>query len=238
MKVDIYIREVNGNREIRIPWLPDEISFGTGDAIMGSYDIINRGEVAVPAGVGLSEYSWESIFPGAGRQYTDYGLMRGEWKEPAHYHNILTSWKEKGTKLNLTVIGYPINIEVYLTEYTGIGSGGFGDITYTVGFKEARSITITTSKQAVAPKKRPVEKKMTVVVKEGDTLWTLAEKHLGAGSKWRIIYDLNCDIIEKTAIEHRRAANDKNYWRGSNGGHWIFPGTVLILYKVTEEEYE
>ncbi len=230
MKTDIYIREINGDREIRIPWLPDEIQFSTGEASMASYDILNRGEVAVPTGVGLSEYSWESIFPGEGRKNADCGLMRGSWKKPEYYHKILEDWKANRARLNLVVVGYPINKTVYLTNYNGTGSGGFGDITYTVEFKEARNITITSSK-VKAPKtvyqNRPNTKKnTTVTVKEGDTLWEIAERELGSGSRWTEIYKKNKEIIEKTAKARWKAAGIN---RSSQGGKWIFPGTVLIL---------
>ena len=151
MKVDIYIKEIDGDRQIRIPWLPDTIKYTTGEAAMASYEILNRGEVVVPSGVGLFECSWESIFPGEGRKNSDCGLMRGKWKKPKTYHNTLEDWKKNGTKLNLLVVGYPINKTVYLTNYDGEGSGGFGDISYSLEFKEAINITVTSSK-VEAPK--------------------------------------------------------------------------------------
>lgn len=233
MKVDIYIKEVNGNREIRIPWLPDELPFDTGEAAMASYEILNKGEVVVPTGVGLAEYSWESIFPGSGR--TDKTLLHGTWKKPEYYHNILKGWKEKGTKLNLLVTGYPINKNVYITNYSGKASGAFGDIVYSVTFKEARkivvtSVTVKTSKTNTSTRSSsPNEKKQktsTYTVKSGDTLWSIAQKKLGSGAKWKKIYDANKSIIESTAKKRWKAAG-KN--RGSQNGKWIFPGTVLTI---------
>lgn len=223
MQVDIYIREINGNREIRIPWLPDEIPFETGEASMASYDILNKGPVEIPTGVGLAVYSWESIFPGKNR--TDTSMMRGSWKKPSTYHDILTDWKEKGTKLNLLVTGYPINKTVYITKYDGNLSGAFGDINYTVSFKEARNILVTSTKVTVKKRTttqaRTTEETTTYVVKSGDTLWEIAEKKLGSGLEWKTIYNANKSIIESTA----KSRNG----RGSNYGHWIFPGTKLSL---------
>lgn len=240
MKVDIYIREINGNREIRIPWLPDEINFDTGEASMASYDILNKGEVSIPTGVSPSEYYWDSIFPGENR--TDKSMMRGDWKNPDTYHKILTDWKEKRTKLNLLVIGYPINKTVYITSYNGKASGGFGDIEYSVSFKEARSITITSKnvvvKHTPITVNRPstetesespvytIKEGQTYTVKEGDTLWDIAEKTLGSGGKWKTIYKLNMMIIENTAKLHWAAVGLN---RGSQNGRWIFPGTKLRL---------
>ena len=234
MNVDIYIREIGGNREIRIPWLPDKIKYTTGEAVMASYDILNRGEVAIPTGVGLFECSWESIFPGTGRQNADCGLTRGSWKNPSTYHNILQDWKKNHIKLNLLVVGYPINKTVYLTNYDGEGSGGFGDITYSLEFKEALSIAVKSSK-VEAPKvttstssteNRTNEQNEIVIVKPGDTLWKIAAKHTGSGSNWSEIYNLNKKLIEMTATAYWKAAGIS---RNSQNGHWIFPGTKLIL---------
>lgn len=44
---------------------------------------------------------------------------------------------------------------------------------------------------------------------KGDTLWDIAEDHLGDPQKWRQIYKLNKDQIENP--------------------HWIFPGQVFVL---------
>lgn len=224
MKVDIYLREVNGDREIRIPWLPDSISFGSGEAIMASYEILNLGEVAIPTGVGLANYSWESIFPGSGR--SDYGLLRGSWQKPSYYDDILNDWKEKGTKLNLLVTGYPINKSVYIADYKREASGGFGDITYSLSLKEARTIRVTSSKStanknSTSARSTTQENTNTYTVTDGDTLWGIAEKKLGSGSRWKEIYTANQNIIESTA--------KSRLGRGSNYGHWIFPGTKLLL---------
>ena len=117
MQVDIYIRERNGTREIRVPWLPEEIVFDGGDTTMATYEIMNKGAVAVPTGSGLATYSWSSEFPGENR--TDDSMLRGSWKDPKNYHNIMESWQEDGTQLNLLVTGYPINKDVILKSYKG-----------------------------------------------------------------------------------------------------------------------
>lgn len=220
MKVDIYIREKNGTREIRVPILPEDPQFPSGDGMFATHDIMGLGEVATPTGTKLGGYSWKSEFPGELRKKDP--MIRGSWIEPKTYDSILTDWKKKGTKLNLLVTGYPINVDVYLEKYHAVAAGPFGDIEYEVAFVEARDIVITTSKVKTPPK-RPAPTANTYTIKSGDTLWNIAVKFYGTGTKWETIYKTNKAIIESTAKKHGKSS--------SNNGWWIFPGVTLTIPK-------
>lgn len=228
MQTDIYIRERSGSREIRVPWLPASIKCETGEATVATYDIMGKGEVSVPTGTSLGAYSWESELPGENRQ--DPGLLRGEWKDPKEYHNILVDWKEKGTPLTLLVTGYPINADVYLTDYVATAAGAFGDISYEVKFVQERAIKVTSATVDTEPPEDETERSepetTSYTIKSGDNLWKIAQKFLGKGSRWKEIYELNKDIIESVAKERWKRAG-KN--RDSENGHWIFPGTVIKI---------
>ena len=56
----------------------------------------------------------------------------------------------------------------------------------------------------------------TVTVRRGDTLWGLAEQHLGAGSRYREIAKLNYGRVQPDG-------------RTLTDAHWIYPGWVLQL---------
>lgn len=220
MTVDIYITEREGSREVRIPWLPENIKYTSGGVIFAEYDILDRGPVAVPTGSGLAGVSWESELPGEYR--TDDSMLRGSAREPKYYHNIFEEWKKNRTPLRVMVTGYPINIDCFLKDYDGEASGGFGDWPYSIEFIEARDIEISatsTAKNTTA--KRSTTTSKTYTVKSGDCLWTIAEKLKGAGSSWTSIYNANKTIIEKTAKDRGMSS--------SNNGWWIFPGTVLSI---------
>ena len=222
--VDIYIREVNGTRQIRVPWLPASIEYEAGGMIVASYDIMNRGTVDKPTGRELAKISFESQFPGKRR--TDTSMMRGSWKEPKEYHKILESWIEKKTTLNLMVTGYPINKDVYLSAYKCTPAGGFGDMEYSVEFTELRDITVSYTKKKNKDKSksnRSKKKYTTYTIKKKDTLWKIAKKKLGKGKRWKEIYKLNKTVIEKAAKKHGR--------KSSRNGHWIYPGTKIKLPK-------
>lgn len=223
MTVDIYIREKDGNREIRIPLLPEKFSFPKGDAMFISCDIVGRGEVVIPSGTELGTYSWESEFPGSLRKNDP--MMRGTWQDPKNYQSIIEDWKHNGTKLNLMITGYPVNVDVYCEEFSTEGAGPFGDIVYEISFIEARDLTITNNNSSTTTTtKRGFTLPNCYMIKSGDSLWSIAQMLLGAGSKWQSIYSANKDILEKTA---------KKYGKSSSlNGHWIYPGVILSIPNV------
>lgn len=223
MQVDIYLREKNGKRELRFPILPEKIIYKSGDTEFATYDIMSRGAVAVPTGVGLAKIGWEADFPGEGRQ--DDPAIRGKWKAPKSFHDTLEDWKSKGTLLTVIVTGYPFNFDVDISTYQAEPSGPFGDMPYSIELQEHREITIKTEKKKDEnpDPKRPTQETTTYTIKSGDTLWSIAEKHLGSGAKWKTIYNANKDIIESTA--------KKRGYKSSDNGHWIFPGVKLTIPK-------
>lgn len=64
----------------------------------------------------------------------------------------------------------------------------------------------------------------TYTVVAGDTLWAIAKKYYGSGTKHSIIYNANVEIIESTAKAHGKSS--------SSNGHWIWAGTVLTIPEV------
>ena len=83
----------------------------------------------------------------------------------------------------------------------------------------------SSSKTTVEKKKKNRSEKKTketkYKIKSGDTLYSIARKKLGDGSKWKSIYTLNKKKIEAAAKAHGR--------KSSSNGHWIYSGTVIKL---------
>lgn len=222
MEVDIYIKEVEGSRELRIPWLPDKIKCDSNGTRMASYEILEVGEVNVPTGSNLTQFSWSSYFPGSGHK--DLPFIRGSWKDPKKIQTMLSEWREYGTPLRIIVTGTPINHDVYLEDYSVEYESGYGDYKYDILFKRRRKIKVTYER--VAPAQNVAQGASTAsgttyTVKSGDTLWAIAQKFLGSGAKYGAIYSLNKEAIEATAKKRGKSSSD--------GGHWIFPGQVLQI---------
>ena len=81
----------------------------------------------------------------------------------------------------------------------------------------------TASVEAVEEAKKEAASSEQYVVKSGDTLWAIAKKYLGSGTKYIQIYNDNKDIIESTAKSHGKSS--------SGNGHWIWPGETLTINK-------
>lgn len=67
----------------------------------------------------------------------------------------------------------------------------------------------------------------TYTVQSGDTLWRIAKQHYGSGMRYTEIYNANAEQIESVAKAHGKAS--------SSGGHWIWPGEVLVIPGVSGE---
>ena len=190
---------------------------------MVKYDILDVGPVNVPSGSNLGKFSWESYLPGEGHK--DLPFLRGEWQEPKKIQTILSEWRDYGTPLSIIVTGTPINHDVYLVDFNAAYESGYGDYKYDIEFERRRDIKIVSTQVATTTTTTtstttPSTKK-THTVQKGDTLWAIARKYYGNGSKYTSIYNENKTIIEQTAKKYGN--------KSSNGGNLIYPGTVLTI---------
>ena len=220
---DIYIyEEAKGKSSgIRIPWLPSEIEIDFGEMRVMEYDILDQGPVEIPNGSNLGTIAFSSIFPGEAHQNLPF--LRGSYKNPQNYEKIINNWKQTGAKLKVIITGTSINHSVFAQKFISKHSGGFGDIDYSLTLKTRREIKITSVKASTKnkPKSESTASAQAYTIKSGDTLWALAGKFLGKNTRWREIYNLNKTIIEQTATNRG--------FKSSDGGHWIFPGTVIKI---------
>ena len=67
----------------------------------------------------------------------------------------------------------------------------------------------------------PAQDNKTYTVQNGDTLWAIAKKHYGDGSKYTLIYTKNATVIENAAKAHG--------FSSSSNGSRIWTGTKLII---------
>lgn len=77
------------------------------------------------------------------------------------------------------------------------------------------------NKVTVQTTNKPATQNKSYTVRSGDCLWNIARQFYGNSAKWNTIYEAN-----KTTIENAARANGR---ASSSNGHWIYPGTVLII---------
>lgn len=222
MEYDIFITEREGGREMQIPWLPDKISFKPNGARFVTYDILDLGEVKQVSGKKIGGFSWKCFLPGSA--HSDLPFLRGTWRPPDWYQGIWSQWRVKGTHLRLLIPNTPINHNVLLADYTADYSGAYGDYEYSIEFCDDRDIAITSrteTKPAVPAQTRPAAPTpKTYTIKDGDTLWGIAQRDYKNGLQWPKIYNANKKVLDDEA--ERRGY-------GRTGDHWIFSGTTITI---------
>ena len=199
--------------------------------------LISGQEVSLPKLPGLSKITFSCLLPAVRYPFAQY--PGGVFQNPKNYLDKLESLKQTCKPFFFRVIRpgrFQTSFTVSLEDYTITedaskhGQDVFVDVTLlqyqayvtkTIQFKaDSKGSTTATVSQ---PSRDTTGKKTTTsyTVKRGDTLWNIAKKYLGSGAKWKTIYDANKSTIEAAAKKMGRAS--------SSNGHWIYPGTVLVI---------
>lgn len=215
----------DGNGQVfTFPALPEKIQ-GKYGAKYQSFDIISQGTVKIPKGTDVSEFSWDGVFFG-GSKKNEPVVRKNSWKEPAECVSILTGFLKNETVLTLIVTDTFINVDVTLASFQPRVTGAYGNIGYSVSFIQLKPLRLYTTDELKSMKKTRARNGGgtaggSYTVAGGDTLWSIAAKKLGSGSKWSLLYDANAAAIEAAAVEHGMVNSDR--------GHWIWPGEVLVI---------
>lgn len=206
---EVYINNQITGEKIELAWVPEEIT-GKDAAQFQSYNIIERGEVKVPKGEQLSEISWEARFPGEGRTEDSF-VKSSAWQPPNEIIQRLQQWKSNGDKLHLLVTQTSVNLDVFIKDFTYTYKGGMGDAYYKISFISAKEMLIKTVAEVDAENAEAEAKKesgipelnsraslpqaTTATTTPGQSLWTVAQKNLGSGSRWTEIAAKNVGKI-------------------------------------------
>lgn len=196
--------------------------------------LINEGEVNLLKDAGLTKVSFEILLPNHKYPFAKY---TNGFKSASFFLDALEDFKIKKKPFQFIVsrtlptgsVLFYTDLKVSLESYTieDDASNGF-DVKVTVELTQYKPYgTKTTDISAYIRSKNRADgngannggTKYTIV--SGDTLWGIAKKKLGDGSKWTLIYNANKDVIENAAKSHGKAS--------SSNGHWIWPGTQIVI---------
>jgi hypothetical protein len=204
INVDITLRDNVTGKYLRIPVIPEIITYQGGDAIVTAVTILQLGTVEFPAGKDLDSVSWAAFLPA---RYDAAYCKYSDLKTPIEYKDILEGWKTAHTPLQLIIPALDINKTVYVKAFPWEYKGFEGDIYYQLEVRELRTIrprqinpaaatvarktTTTPAARAAIPQ---VKKATSYTVKKGDTLMLIA-KQLGIADWRKGLYEPNKKVI-------------------------------------------
>lgn len=112
----VYITQLDTGTRIALPLTPEKVS-DKREGNFISYNVLNVGEVKIPNGEKLAQFSWNGILPGV--SMLGMGIISlFDWKPPRAMIGILDGWKKNRKKLRLLVTGTAINHDVYIQNFT------------------------------------------------------------------------------------------------------------------------
>ncbi len=192
--------------------------------------LINEGEINVLKQAGLTEISFDLLFPNVKYPFAVYksGFVRaGSFLEQLEklknerkpFQFIVTRTLPDGKMLfdtNMKVSletydikedtshGFDILVSVKLKQYKE-----YGTKTCNITFANAKPKAVVSSPKREALKSPAPSKNKSYTVKKGDCLWNIAKKYYGNGAKYTKIYDANKSKIKNPNL--------------------IYPGQVLTI---------
>ena len=195
----------------RLPVNPDEIKRERSLAT-GKYEVLGLGQIIVPKYAELMEYSFECELPHKAYHYVE---TPNGFKDADYYLNLFENWRNNLIPVRFIAtngIGDNIDTLVLIEKISDAEKAGeegdryvsFSLVEYkTFGWKESleqlRPDVCTPSKVPPADEVNP-KSSGSYTVQRGDTLWAIAKKYYGDGSKYPKIYNANTDKIKNPSL--------------------------------------
>lgn len=197
----IWLSFNNQQEGFELPILPGEIGSAYGGD-SSERDVFGLGKINVIKDRKLAKYQIESLFPARPYPFITATVLL----EPRTYVDMIMRWWDSKRPIRFVAvtetmdINTPASIESF--EWREV-SGSPGDIQYALQLKEYKfyaarllqpvvqrpEAQVASASAEPRPDDRVQPKTYTMVA--GDTLWSVAKRYLGDGSRWREIQTLN-----------------------------------------------
>ena len=221
---------------LTLPITPSELKIKVGSNNK-TVTLINGGDINILKSPSLVEVEFDARFPMRKYPYardfqpfqTYYDKFKDLKENKKAFRFIVTRTTPDGTRT------WDTNLLMALEDLDFKESADEGDdVIISFKLKQFKDYGVQTIKLPNAPAKttststatRGTDGKGEVssiyTVKSGDCLWNIAKAAYGTGTKNKFIYETNKSVIESEANKRRKG-------KGSSNGHWIYPGTKLVL---------
>lgn len=196
--LELYLKE-NDSNVLRFPVTPSEVICET-SANISTESVNDLGNVSLFSGVELKSIPIDSFFPNKDYSFCTYNNI----EKPYELVRKLETWQNNGTKLRYIVSDGYTNIPVMINSFTYQEQDGTGDVYFSLSLIEYKEIKLNKTSSSDnsnsnnnatnrptenAPK--PSGENKTHKVVKGDSLWSIAQKYYGDGSKYPKIKEAN-----------------------------------------------
>ncbi len=187
--------------EIKLPVAPEKITIATG-SLNETVTLVEGGEINLIKSPKLKVITFEALIPNVKYPFASY--LYDEFKDADYYKDAVAKLKESKKVLAFVitrVMGSKVfnytGISATLEDYRLIESAEEGyDLKIAFTLKEYRSFGAVFKDSGTSERQTEnAPSASSYTVAGGDSLWLIAKKYYGDGSKWREIYEANKNTI-------------------------------------------
>lgn len=156
--------------------------------------LVELGEINLFGNRGLKSIMLESFFPGQKSPFYSRASS-----DPEDYVARLEKWKNSKKPVRIIIMGTGVNMACAIERFAHRRREGDGDVYYTLELKEYRPLNVapvaeqkSTGSSGLKSRPDTKENAREVVVKSvNDTLWSMACKFYGDGTRWTELASAN-----------------------------------------------
>lgn len=192
--IRVYLKQGESD-VLDFPVTPAEVGCNGSSEIQSS-KINEVGSISLYGGNGLRSTEISSFFPSIKYDFCNYPDI----KKPYEYVRQIEGWMYSGAKLRLIIGDTHTNIQVMINDFSYSERPGTRDVYFTISLTEYKEITLNKSPSGNSESNntnRPSEGNPTTPsskthkVVKGDSLWSLAQRYYGSGTKHPQLRDKN-----------------------------------------------